>query len=544
MGERQNVKPDSRQKRARVGKSWQKAGQRKAQVKAPEKAAQGKSQGKSQEKTPEKAPQAYFPFASLKSRVGLWLGFASFLAWADLLLCFEGALRDQTAYGGGLIHDPALLAFTLTATLFLFLAAGLSVTRLSQRLNALFASRSLSCVPILTTAASGTLLTVLTVYLPHAPSWLPMILGIGAGFGFAGTILLWSCFFAKLDLRESLVLIAAACCVQWLPFILLPFMDAVLKIALMAVLPLVSILLLNRHRHFADKQPGDLPAKTSRPSLLGKTSAPTLIRLAAAMFLLALIIQFLWSYFIKILPGVLDPQFFIVVFAIIIVVVTLVTFAALLVMESQRRYRLELIYRATLFFSLCGSAALGIAALHYLMAYAIIYAAYSLIVPTMWMISLGLCFMRRVDSLTVFGCVCGCQCLGFFLGFLTVDILEGIGVANISAQVTPYVAFGAALAFCVVFTMLFPEREMLSLSPLLFGMDNESLGRRCHQVAQEYGLTAREAEMVKLFAQGRDVSYIMKTQFISRNTVNSHRKSIYRKLGIHNQQELLSVIKE
>ena len=36
-----------------------------------------------------------------------------------------------------------------------------------------------------------------------------------------------------------------------------------------------------------------------------------------------------------------------------------------------------------------------------------------------------------------------------------------------------------------------------------------------------------------LLARGRDVGYIEKTLFISRNTVNTHRKNLYRKLGIH-----------
>ena len=40
------------------------------------------------------------------------------------------------------------------------------------------------------------------------------------------------------------------------------------------------------------------------------------------------------------------------------------------------------------------------------------------------------------------------------------------------------------------------------------------------------------------------MGYIEKELFISRNTVNTHRKNLYRKLGIHTQQELLSLIEE
>ena len=47
-----------------------------------------------------------------------------------------------------------------------------------------------------------------------------------------------------------------------------------------------------------------------------------------------------------------------------------------------------------------------------------------------------------------------------------------------------------------------------------------------------------------LLARSRDVGYIAKTLFISRNSVNTHRKTLYRKLGIHTQQELLSLIED
>ena len=62
------------------------------------------------------------PFLAVRgsvARVRLWAGFAAFVAWINLLFCFEGLLRDQVAYGGGVIHDPLFLAATLAAALLL-----------------------------------------------------------------------------------------------------------------------------------------------------------------------------------------------------------------------------------------------------------------------------------------------------------------------------------------------------------------------------------------------------------------------------------------
>ena len=61
-------------------------------------------------------------------------------------------------------------------------------------------------------------------------------------------------------------------------------------------------------------------------------------------------------------------------------------------------------------------------------------------------------------------------------------------------------------------------------------------------IADAYGLTAREREVVELYAQGRSRAFISAQLVISENTVRDHIKSAYRKLGIHNKQELIDRI--
>lgn len=66
--------------------------------------------------------------------------------------------------------------------------------------------------------------------------------------------------------------------------------------------------------------------------------------------------------------------------------------------------------------------------------------------------------------------------------------------------------------------------------------------RRCDRLAAQHGLSPREREVLLLLGKGRDVPYIRDELYISRNTVNSHIKNIYRKLGIHSKQELLDLV--
>lgn len=67
------------------------------------------------------------------------------------------------------------------------------------------------------------------------------------------------------------------------------------------------------------------------------------------------------------------------------------------------------------------------------------------------------------------------------------------------------------------------------------------VGQRCEKLAQEYGLTRREGEILGLLVRGRSKAHIAEAFIISENTVRGHVKHIYAKLGIHNKQELLDL---
>ena len=62
-------------------------------------------------------------------------------------------------------------------------------------------------------------------------------------------------------------------------------------------------------------------------------------------------------------------------------------------------------------------------------------------------------------------------------------------------------------------------------------------------LAQEGKLTPREREVLVELAAGHSSSYIAELLFISSNTARSHMKNIYKKLGVHSREELLTRIK-
>lgn len=61
------------------------------------------------------------------------------------------------------------------------------------------------------------------------------------------------------------------------------------------------------------------------------------------------------------------------------------------------------------------------------------------------------------------------------------------------------------------------------------------------RLIEEGGLSAREAEILDFLSKGRSQPYIRDALVLSKNTVATHVKHIYQKLGVHSKQELLDL---
>ena len=64
----------------------------------------------------------------------------------------------------------------------------------------------------------------------------------------------------------------------------------------------------------------------------------------------------------------------------------------------------------------------------------------------------------------------------------------------------------------------------------------------CEKVAKQYGLTPRETEVMILVAKGRTITRIQEELFISRGTAATHKRHIFKKMHIHDKQELLDLL--
>lgn len=78
-----------------------------------------------------------------------------------------------------------------------------------------------------------------------------------------------------------------------------------------------------------------------------------------------------------------------------------------------------------------------------------------------------------------------------------------------------------------------------SLMPILINGQKLTPQKRGHN-DQINSLTARESIILQAFAQGKNAGQIADELFLSKHTVESHRKSIYAKLNVHSFSELMA----
>ncbi|MDR2380868.1 MAG: helix-turn-helix transcriptional regulator [Bifidobacteriaceae bacterium] len=65
---------------------------------------------------------------------------------------------------------------------------------------------------------------------------------------------------------------------------------------------------------------------------------------------------------------------------------------------------------------------------------------------------------------------------------------------------------------------------------------------KCDAVAEEYGLTNREREVLGFLAKGRSLPSIRSELFISKSTTSSHVSHIYAKLGAHSKEDVIAIV--
>lgn len=169
-------------------------------------------------------------------------------------------------------------------------------------------------------------------------------------------------------------------------------------------------------------------------------------------------------------------------------------------------------------------------------------------------------FFARVSR---FGWATPAICMGVSHGFAQAGLLLGnvAGTYVVTLSMDPSQACVLCICICVTTVLLLANRESVlgthggqnanravnrstvpeSKDACASNGKSESGDRRLDKLIENTDITAREREVLALLVQGRSVPFIQEELCVSRNTVNTHVKHIYRKLKVHTKQELIDL---
>ncbi len=471
------------------------------------------------------------------------LGFGLIYAWG---ICLWDIPLSASASTSALQTDPAwLISAVLTPASCVAIA-------LAGRRRELSEFRGLSLAgPLL--CALG---TVALIACSRTTGWVhglcTIAAGIGTGCGPALLVVLWGCLFARIETSIVETVIPASFVATLLCALVIPTMPPLLAGLLVTALPLASGLLLALSR--ASLESGAVPAEDAANAKPLAVTPFAVGRMMAAVFVLYTLGCAAPAESPVALPSSAEAYATVVgMFFAVALSVGIVLFAHRVNVASLYRWITVPFVIGIVVTPLDNTAA---AFLTRVLMNAVFTGIE--IITMLYFIRLS----QRTASSTTFYVSLGA-------GAAYGGVLVGYGMTDLLQSATPDVpgATFACLLMLGIFSLtslLVPRRDA-TLEPAedgakSTGSQTDSEDTRAvaasyaeevdavleHRtsVAVEHGLSARETEIFLLLAQGRSRPYIRDSLYLSKNTVATHIRHIYEKLGIHSQQELIDLVEE
>ena len=357
---------------------------------------------------------------------------------------------------------------------------------------------------------------------------------------FSWVAMAWSTFYSRIGVRQAL---ACVCGMLVASSVTKVFYDAFAHGApgaiALAALPVASMLcLMSAHRSQCPAKPGGGPA-ASRTAVFNPSNIGVLKNIFLSVAIIVLGVAMSMSL-------VRDVFGLPLAYRLTSQGATVAIAAAILVGAYQRPDQagdaVRLWFTAVLVIAsgLAVGILLGVPLGH--LSSAIFTTAQMLAIGFMWYVLADIAQRGNMPADTVFGLGWGALFSIPMAAGLALPRMMSLGLDAVSLSVVVLWMLLVALAFMRQHQS--PELRLFAgFAPSLSeGRDRQA--ERLAGVAERFGLTGREADIMGLYAQGRSRAFISSALVISENTVRDHLKNIYRKLGVHNKQELIDLIEK
>lgn len=156
-------------------------------------------------------------------------------------------------------------------------------------------------------------------------------------------------------------------------------------------------------------------------------------------------------------------------------------------------------------------------------------------VPTLWLFGFAAAARTVMDHLGGFARLCFPELGRLADSPLDLAVMAAVGLVAIGAILLVWLSersFNSSWAVQVI--------DVRDGHPVV--NPHEQLLARCEATAAERGLTAREAEILSLLVEGKTYQQMSSELLLSANTVKTHARHMYAKLGVHTREEALALV--
>ena len=138
--------------------------------------------------------------------------------------------------------------------------------------------------------------------------------------------------------------------------------------------------------------------------------------------------------------------------------------------------------------------------------------------------------------------------VGFSVGLALGLVAFTLEISDVTWIIIP-LALVAAFILSALFLLPFDIESKTAGYKMLAFVDmhespDTSLNDLCQAATQRFKLSPRESEVLTFLVRGRNAKHISEKLFISESTAKTHISNIYRKIGVHSQQELLDALED
>lgn len=484
--------------------------------------------------------------------------------WAWIYCAFDTPAVYPSQAAIGTIENPAWLASAVVVVISLFL------------FGAMFAKMSVSFSKHLAWVAA-LLMAIGTLVSAFVAEWRIAMLLCGGmtGIGSAMLIIMWGSAFVCMDADSTEVAIPASYAVMLACTLIFPYIEGIVGVVGVASLPLISSLCLTAvfdgfdgeeglqsRRGFEgyNADCGDVPdAKGSSVKSLRDAnphSSPFVFEVAASVkssskmplfTALRLLILVFSAYFVIgfVSASIDSPHEFQMVWGFdastFIGSIAGLALAVWFILHSRR------VDLSSLFRWLSPTMVIGCAMIAFDSELSkFLLATMICVADTVLQVVAMLYFVGLVRR----GRISASMGVGVSQGTIQLGVLTGQFVAPLVIDLGPEPWIVAIGLMCVLsIAMAFAPSAYSDDLPAFDGAgrapeDDEEEGRRkaiLASLTQKKGLSARESEILDYLSKGRSQPYIRDELVLSKNTVATHVKHIYQKLGVHSRQELLDL---